>query len=360
MKSACLAQRLAFFAMIIMVTSPAAANDPFSVEVVDSARDVPLGLPFEAVARISNVSGKTQPTAFFHALLKLKVVDGPPKAMDCLTTSKLEGWDLIDVPEGLVADLYGKQKSEVPVGWTTDVPRAFLPPEPGEYTLVFEFTMAAGTETWLGEPEDNWVGEVSSSPVKVRVIEPQGSDAETFEWYSNLVPEDYCCSRARRFASAFNLPFRNAERADILRRFPESVYTANYVINDLLQLNLNVPPEYIMRTEFGRDINDFHDTVPCPPPERCLENGTVYLRGVDYLNWKLAWCDKILEDHPNVWFADDVRYVRAIYLVQSGDMKSCEAGLVELVEHGRPYAAERAGELLADMKAKGMLEENTK
>lgn len=350
------AQCLGFAAASLLLTSSVSADEPFAVEVVDAALEVPLGFPVMAVARIANISGTQQPAAFLHASLRLKVVDGPPDAMQCLATSPFEGPQTSHDIAG-VADLVANRRAEVPAGWTTEVPRGFLPPESGEYTVVFKFSMTAGTETRLGEPEDNWVGEVSSAPVKVRVIEPQGVDAEAFEWYSNLVPEDYCCSRTRRFISAFGIPLEKAERADLLHRFPDSVYTAEYVMNYLLQRGVDYVPPEIVRWRLKKPIGDFHARVPCPPPERCSDDGTTYLGGADYISWKLAWCERILERHPDVWFADEVLYWKAIYSCRLGDTAGCAADLKELAEHGRPYAAEKATGLITDLEAAGILGE---
>jgi len=353
------AQCLGFVAAALLLTSSAGADEPFAVEVIDAPRNVPLGLSANVVVRIVNTSGTSQPTAFLHAERKLKVVDGPPAAMRCLASSPFEGPRTFH-HKALVADLVANRRAEVPAGWTTETGENFLPPEPGEYTVVFTFSMTAGTETRLGEPEDNWVGEVSSAPVKVRVVEPQGEDAEAFEWYSATVRADFCCSRARRFVSAFGMPPQRVERVDLLRQFPDSVYTADYVLRHLLQIRLSVSPDYIIPRTLDRDVDDLNGRVPCLPPERCPEGGERYLRGADYIGWKLGWCERILEHHPDAHFADRVRFVKAIYSHQLGNRRESKAALEDLTEYGRPYAAEKAGALLSAMKAKKMFEEKEK
>jgi len=78
------------------------------------------------------------------------------------------------------------------------------------------------------------------------------------------------------------------------------------------------------------------------------------------VKWRKGWFDTILKHHPNIWFADEVRFRIALDDYLLGDTDGCEAGLEDLAEHGKPYVATKAGELLAAMKAKGMLGEKAK
>lgn len=343
--------------VLLTIAAAAHADEPFAVEVIDVTPDVLLGNYVSAVARIANVSGKSQPTAYLHATANLKVVDGPPGAMHCLSTRLESGpWVIDGPPEGLIPDLVVNRRAEVPAGWSADVARSFLPPEPGEYTVVVTFSMTAGAETRLGEPDEHWQGEVSTAAVKVRVVKPQGVDAEVFDWYSNLAQRDCCCSRARRFRYGFMPAVFSPERMDFIQKFPDSVYTAEYVMHELLQKGSDyVPPENLL-WRLKMPIGEFHARIPCPPPERCLDNGTIYLGGADYIAWKLGWCERILEQHPDVWFADEVRFWEAFYRCRLGDTEGCEADLLDLAENGRLYGAEKGAELLVALQAEGFLE----
>ena len=82
--------------------------------------------------------------------------------------------------------------------------------------------------------------------------------------------------------------------------------------------------------------------------------------GEAFLQWRDGWFDLILKDHQQIWFGDELRFVSTLDRYLLGDKDSCAAGLEELAEHGKPYVASKAGELLSAMKAKGMLEEKDK
>ena len=341
------------------VAGSARAGDPFEVRVAEASDGIPLGLPIIVVAEVANVSGIPQPIAFLHVSLRLHVVAGPAPAMHCLQTSRLEGDRYAGWPAP-IPGLIANRTAQVPNGWTTEVERSFLPPEPGEYSVVMTFSMSTGTESQLGEPEEVWVGSVSSAPVKVVVVEPRGDEAEVFEHYAAMTPPAYSCSRARRFTAAFGMRPEKPEPSDLLRTFPNSIYAANSFFRILTDARLSFSPGAVIKAVLGRDLKDFKGHVPCSPPDTCLEGGTVYLRGADYLQWKLGWCERILEHHPKVWFADGVRYAAATYRYLLGDKAGCAAQLRDLALHGRPYVATKAGELLAAMQAKGMLEEKAK
>lgn len=81
--------------------------------------------------------------------------------------------------------------------------------------------------------------------------------------------------------------------------------------------------------------------------------------GRAYLEWKVGWFGRALKHHPDVWFADEMRFSRALDRYLLGDKDGCRVELEQLGAKGKPYVAEKAKELLAAMRAKGMLEEGS-
>lgn len=353
----------ACLAVLVFLTSTLAAEPegvPFSVEIVDHSERTVLGLPVRGVTRLSNQSEASQPTAFLHAFLKIEVIDGPPEAMACLAGDRARRGAGGSEAGGLVPDLVSKKTASVSPGWSTDVDWSLLLPEPGTYTLVSRFSMTQGREQRVGEPDDNWVGEVQSTAVTVRVLEPAGVDKEVFERYSTLVPEGRYCSPAMRYMLAFEIPYQFADKTDLVRRYPGSTYAADQVQGRYLQVWPRFDPEHVIRSRVARPLEDAKGRVPCPPPEQCLESGEIYLRGADYIGWMLGWCDRILEGRPETSLAQEVRYARAVYRCRIGDTGGCVADLTELIERGRPYVAAQARELLSALKAEGILEESAR
>ena len=72
------------------------------------------------------------------------------------------------------------------------------------------------------------------------------------------------------------------------------------------------------------------------------------------------WLNTVLRNHPEIWFADEIRFKLAIDRYRLGESESSVAELEDLAEHGKPYVATKAGDLLSAMKAKGMLQEKEK
>jgi len=146
----------------------------------------------------------------------------------------------------------------------------------------------------------------------------------------------------------------NRRYGELLRRFPTSTYTA-YLIWKLQVMGIASRDPEKMADSLALGLSHQWNSVPGPGGSAWMS-----LHGADLVKWRKGWFDTILKHHPNIWFADEVRFRIALDDYLLGDTDGCEAGLEDLAEHGKPYVASKAGELLAAMKAKGMLGEKAK
>jgi hypothetical protein len=82
----------------------------------------------------------------------------------------------------------------------------------------------------------------------------------------------------------------------------------------------------------------------------------MWLKADELVAWRDRWFASVLKDHPDIWFADDLRFNLALDHYLLGDKAGCEAALEELAASRRPYVAAKVEQLLEAMREKGMLE----
>lgn len=144
---------------------------------------------------------------------------------------------------------------------------------------------------------------------------------------------------------------------ELLRRFPTSTYAA-YIVRDHTQPGTQPPDSDVALYAMESGSMAFGPTpLPCVNPEspECRDIGFPPT-GLEGARRQAAWLDLVLRSHPDIWFADELRFKRAYAAYFLGDDKGCAARLESLANHGKPYVASKAKELLAAMRAKGMLD----
>lgn len=88
------------------------------------------------------------------------------------------------------------------------------------------------------------------------------------------------------------------------------------------------------------------------PPEVCPESRVARAHGKQALEWSEPWLELVLKAHPDVWFADELRFRLACDHLAAGDYSRGGGELAVLARTGRPDVANRAAELLAIAKEK--------
>ena len=164
---------------------------------------------------------------------------------------------------------------------------------------------------------------------------------------------------------AFNHdPLGNHDRlGELLRRFPTSTYAAYVVWKRWGKVTAGAWKSAEDRDKFlawlAEDPDQGYLTWNLPCAEDGRRDGAVTRRlgGRLALACRDRWLDLVLDQHPNIWFADEVRLRLALNRYRLGDKYASVVGLEELAEHGRPDISAKAKALLAAMKAKGMLPE---
>ena len=210
-----------------------------------------------------------------------------------------------------------------------------------ECNLVRRGETVIGEHTVCYRDQEN-ANLLSASACVSFVIEaPEGIDKEAYEAFGRD-------------------PLGDSERfGELLRHFRTSTYAA-YVVWKFSGARGRAASKPLRTAEaLSLGLPAVGNSIPCDQ-EECPRDGWIELKGRDLVQWKERWFDVVLSNLPDIWFADDLEYMRATNRYLLGDKDACLAGLEELQDHGRPDVAAKAGELLAAMKAKGMLEEKDK
>jgi hypothetical protein len=187
----------------------------------------------------------------------------------------------------------------------------------------------------------------------VEVDVPTDADARAYSFlYGCDAEEGEECTCSRRMTG---IPHGKAS-ADLLQHFPTSTYAAYLIWKDLVRgISSGQNSVGVLLKDLGTSIESQSNSVPCDIPEWCDDNGWMSMQGIVFVRWRAKWFERVLEHHPDIWFADEIRLKLALDEYLLGDKTACQTGLEELADHGRPYVAMKAGELLRAMQSKNML-----
>jgi len=340
--------------VVLMVPSGAAlAGGPFAVRVVDPVESTVLGLAVTARVEIRNVSGREQAFPFFGQGVRVEVVDAPRSASSLLES---EG----ETASSRWARFVKEKKQVVPPDWRVVIQLGFRPPLVGEYAyrVVVRFPDTGKLARLAGEHPNHWVGTIATRPIRVRVVEPQGLDAEAFRAIVTLDSTTTKSSEPARFWRA--LAFEPGAGKLLMTRYVASVYAAVRIYDFYGRFDPGAPVSSFLKyleTEgkSGHYFSTLCDATGAPDAEH-----PVKLKGRTYLMCRDAWLEIALKHHPDIWFADEMRLKLALDRYLLGDNAACAAGLEALAEHGRTDVAAKARDLLGAMRAKGMLPEEEK
>lgn len=183
---------------------------------------------------------------------------------------------------------------------------------------------------WVEGGEGAW--SAAAGPVTVVVSEPEGEDREAYERYGG----------APMYAR------------DLLKEFPTSTYAA-YRIRERGGGVMSGNQLDALVQQLGRGIEGCGELwVPCDRP--CDEPaGLMMLHGRDVLTWREKWFNLVLQAHPDIWFADEMRLRLALDRYIAGDVPGAVAGMEALGTGGRAEVAAKAREVLALLRARGMI-----
>lgn len=158
-----------------------------------------------------------------------------------------------------------------------------------------------------GMPAGAFDGVLESSVLEFRIKEPVGVDAEAIAWAKG---------------SPMNV--------GLLGAFPTSEYAAFFVYGKSRHID-EVEPARI-RTLIERGQYPGPNSVPG-------QDGWRSLNSEGYARWQVEWGQRVLREHPNLSFRDEMRVSIALAQMSLGERKEALSTLKELAEKGEAAVA---------------------
>jgi len=151
-------------------------------------------------------------------------------------------------------------------------------------------------------------------------------------------------------------PLKRSERyGDLLRRFPGSTYAAYVVWSKHAKGWASVETDRAVEVLI-LGFKHERGLAPCDAKLRPVGDTEIRLSGASYVQCRDAWLNSALKHHPEIWFADEIRLRLALDQYLLGEQAACSAQLEDLSIRARADVATKASQLLAALRAKGMLE----
>ena len=191
----------------------------------------------------------------------------------------------------------------------------------------------------VGEPvryvcDGCWKGEAEGAPVLIRVEAPSGVDAEA---YKALKGDPL------------------AHPQDLLAKFPTSTYAA-YVVYEASGAKglMASDPTYVAQSIAE---GSFLNPGSVPDDTGQWKDGWQSLTMEGVLKWREKWFGIILKNHPDIWFADELRLKKAVDQIALKNYQAGAADLEQLCATAKPDVAEKARQYLGLIKQKGWIKE---
>ena len=191
------------------------------------------------------------------------------------------------------------------------------------------------------------VGEVA-----VDFLKPEGEDLAYIkavqDWLSKADPKEINGYTAQvkpltwgELLSSSRIPVPQM----LLTNYPTSTYAA-YLVYDRLKGFASADfanPMFLRSLETGLFLSNSYPT----------EGGWVWMKDEMNAAWWSKWAGIILKNHPDIWFADELRLKLAMNQVALKNYQAAEADFIKLSKEAKPYVAEKAGLFVQIMKQKG-------
>lgn len=247
-------------------------------------------------------------------------------------------------------------------GWSQTKHLGFRLPAVGRYTFRYFVHMGPTDERvkkMFNAPEEHWIGEVSSELLTVVVKEPEGLDAEAFQAVCALAPEKLVTKipPAECYRMVWHPRNPTGARQLLFSKYLGSTYASYEIYRHFFNQYGFRSADFFQRASTPEGLVRIEGYTWCNAhlqPEPAKES-RVSLTGEDYIRCRRDWLEVALENHPDTWFADDIRLMLAGDAYLLGEKERCRSLIEGLIAKGRPYAASSARGLLDGMVEKGML-----
>ncbi|GEM_PF-3308297 len=183
--------------------------------------------------------------------------------------------------------------------------------------------------------------------VRIEIVAPQGEDQEAYRSLLAHVHARGGLSAGCDASDVASVLFWRGSR--LLIDFPSSTYSAYLVWFHSFAMR------WAQRMDIDENLRAIRSrgprlqfSVPCDR-EPCGPGGTMKY-DTEARAWRARWADIVLSSHPDIWFADDLRFTVACDKVVEGDSVGGRADLEALSSSAVPKIAAKARAVLETLR----------
>ena len=188
-----------------------------------------------------------------------------------------------------------------------------------------------------------------SAHVGLEYLAPEGVDGEAFR---AVIAEIQSKAKSPTPCVAENIEGYFLHHAEFLGRFPTSTYSA-YTIYGRMKGTFDVEQDKFMRSlETGAYLSNSY-----PDETGKSKDGWRWLKDKEAADWWAKWYDIILKNHPDIWFADELRLKRAVDQIALKNYQGADAELAALAKDPKSPMQAKAQVVLGLMKQKGWIKD---
>jgi len=201
-----------------------------------------------------------------------------------------------------------------------------------------------------------WKGFAKSNTVEITVVSPTGVDRQAYDTYlkpyatgKKRLLNSYTGRESVMVKGHSEIKGENLLNA-ILKRFPTSTYAACAVygiMHGFMQGDENM---FLRSVERGTYLSNSY-----PDDTGKSKDGWRSLQGDAAAAWWSKWINIILTNHPDIWFADQLRLKRAVDQVALKNYQAGASDLEALSQEATPEIAQKAQKMLGMMRTKGWI-----
>ena len=317
-------ERTLILFFILLLISFVCFCDDLELMISCPKGEMVLGCPISIPTEIRNLSGK--PITLSYKPLKFVKLE----------TRDEEG-KIVDIePERRVLEMPGldSQKIEIEANGKNVIATGVdYIKKAGKYTAkaIFE---SKGPYYYLENgklvPFQAWEGRIESEICQFEVKPPTGIDLEAYNYFKG---------------DPLSKP------SELLQKYPTSTY-AGYVACPPNQWTSNTAPERILK---AIETGSYLSGGSLPDDTGQSKDGWLYLGGKDLIEWRAKWVGIVLKNHPDIWYADDLKLRLAVDQIALKNYQAAESDLDKLSKEAKLEVAEKAKKYLSLMKDKGWI-----
>jgi len=176
--------------------------------------------------------------------------------------------------------------------------------QPGTHRVKTKITTYAHR---VGVPEGAFDGVLESNVLEFRIKEPVGIDAEAIAWAEG-----------------------SPMHVELLGKFPTSEYAAFFVYGKSRRIDGADPVK--TRSLIERGLYPGPNSVPDG-------HGWKSLNSEGYARWQVEWGQRVLRDHPDFPFRDEIRAAVGLAQMSLGEQTASLEALTDIAEKGNAEAA---------------------